>query len=735
MPEKPRCTVYLLLLLAANLKSLSADELSLAAAHRAEKVTVVSEDTVLVPGTDYGRLEIIASNITIDGRGVVLDGGTAKPNQRQSTAISSVGQKNVTLKNITARGWETGLHVADADGWEIINCDFSDNFHDPEFGWGENGRRGGMVFERVNNSVVSRCKANRVWDACVLVDSDGNKISNSDFSHASNTCLKLWHSCRNEIKNNNLSYGIRIRPDEVHARDSTGVLIENGSNRNEFVSNDCTHGGDGIFIRVLNGWVSTDNRFIDNDCSYANNNGFECWAPRNTFISNKANHCSYGFWLGGSDKTRLIENEVSFNGKPDGFHNSPHLPNNGHAGIVFMFGPSSHILAYGNRCFDNEGAGIALIGDLQSKGEKWKAFHWVIAGNHLSRNRWGVFVQHADWVTLVRNNFLQNSMSDLNVRENVRRLSTRSSDPSGFIGNDLELDTPTWYSGTFGELTLLGPTSCTVGEEVHFQLDTADGSFSKFEWIIGQSDLLVRKDEFVRTNESPPFRATSNPESDANGVEQGSSTASSAASRASATFENPGFYRIGVTASGTSGIDLAYKDFYVVSQEAELAATTDAWTFQPEDGLECHFHSDSANALVGEDSTRISVSPYHGGIVRFMYPSSRNAAISLKGKSKLSFWIKANNPNLPGWQSNNPEVTLYDANDRQLRIVPTRDLMQEQAYNEAREGWRLLSVPLADSPNWTYEGDQLSSIDYFTLGFDSWGGDPLEIWLDGIILE
>ena len=24
-----------------------------------------------------------------------------------------------------------------------------------------------------------------------------------------------------------------------------------------------------------------------------------CWAPRNVFVKNKANHCSYGFWLGG----------------------------------------------------------------------------------------------------------------------------------------------------------------------------------------------------------------------------------------------------------------------------------------------------------------------------------------------------------------------------------------------------------------------------------------------------
>ena len=63
------------------------------------------------------------------------------------------------------------------------------------------------------------------------------------------------------IRENNLSYGLRIKPGEVHARDSTCVLIESGSNDNRFLDNDCTHGGDGVFIRVLNGWVSTGNVF------------------------------------------------------------------------------------------------------------------------------------------------------------------------------------------------------------------------------------------------------------------------------------------------------------------------------------------------------------------------------------------------------------------------------------------------------------------------------------------
>ncbi len=277
----------------------------------------IHQDTVLDPAKTYGRIVIRASHITLDGRGARIVGATAgNPREFQGVAISAKGVSRVTLKNLRVQGWETGLKIEDGSQWSIENCDLSDNFHDPEFGWGENGRRGGIVLEKVKHSTLRKNKANRVWDGCVLVQSDDNTLEDNDFSHTSNTCLKLWNSCRNQIRHNVLSYGIRIKPGEVHARDSTSVLVESGSNDNRFLDNDCTHGGDGVFIRVLNGWVSTGNVFERNDCSYANNNCVEAWAPRNTYLHNKANHGSYGFWLGASDQTVLIGNEASFNGDP-----------------------------------------------------------------------------------------------------------------------------------------------------------------------------------------------------------------------------------------------------------------------------------------------------------------------------------------------------------------------------------------------------------------------------------
>ena len=148
-------------------------------------------------------------------------------------------------------------------------------------------------------------------------------------------------------------------------------------------------------------------------------------------MKNKANHCSYGFWLGGSDQTRLIENEASFNGLESGHHNSPHLPDNGHAGIVFMFGPSSHTLARGNVCRGNNGAGIALIGDLDSKGQKWKAYHWILERNTLAGNRWGLYAKYADWIQVADNQYSDNTVKDELLDGDVDRFSSFAGEDSG----------------------------------------------------------------------------------------------------------------------------------------------------------------------------------------------------------------------------------------------------------------------------------------------------------------
>jgi hypothetical protein len=280
------------------------------------KEIIITGDTTLEGGELLNtRLIVRASHITIDGNGTTLV-GPAKPGdliafERAGTGVEARGCVNVTLKNIKVKGFESGLVLTDCRGWLVEGCDFSDNYHNPGHGWGELPARGGIILKDVCESVFLNNKANNVWDALNMTGSDDNEFTDNDFSYCSNVCAKLWTSSRNRFVRNNLSYGLRIDRSigEVHARDSTGVLIESGSNDNYWYQNDITYGGDGVFIRVLNGWISTGNIFIENDTSYANNNCVESWSPDNIFIRNKANHGSYGFW--NSPSTTVIRTSSS----------------------------------------------------------------------------------------------------------------------------------------------------------------------------------------------------------------------------------------------------------------------------------------------------------------------------------------------------------------------------------------------------------------------------------------
>jgi parallel beta-helix repeat protein len=648
----------------------------------------IRSNVSLDPGRVYGPIVIKASNITVDGRGAWIVGARkGAPKEYTGTAVSAEHVSNVTLKNINAKGWETGLRVSDGSGWSIEDCNFSDNFHDPAFGWGENGRRGGIVLQRVSRSTLRRNRANRVWDGCVLVESNENDLEANDFSHTSNTCLTLWNASRNRVEHNVLSHGLRIDPGEVHARDSACVLIESGSNDNRFLGNDCTHGGDGIFVRVLNGWVSTGNLFEENDCSYANNNGFEAWSPRNTYLRNHANHCSHGFWLGASDQTRLEGNEASFNGDPKGFHNSPHLPDGGHAGIIFMFGPSSHTIARGNVCRGNHGAGIALVGDIDSAGRKWKAFHWIIEQNRLTDNRWGIYLRFADWIDIAANVLENNEAADIRDDGGVTRLKRNPILP--------RVKAPP-------RAVLTGPSAAKVGETVVFD---ASGSTDpqarslRFSWDLGDGT----------TSDKP---------------------------RVAHVFNTPGFRRLGLTVTNRSLSDLAWRDLYVVDGAKELATEGQSgqWSWiDPESRVT--FADDAAVRIQGRTSLRAEIRPYGGGRVSLLYPVTKQAGIPITGSMRLVFWIKAFNENVPAWQGPNPVVTLYESESRSVVLTPKDDLLSQRFNNEEREGWSRFVVPIAGDDLWLRKGAAISTANYLTIGFDSWGAPPLRIWIDGLTIQ
>ncbi len=47
----------------------------------------------------------------------------------------------------------------------------------------------------------------------------------------------------------------------------------------------------------------------------------------------------------------------------------------------------------------------------------------------------------------------------------------------------------------------------------------------------------------------------------------------------------------------------------------------------------------------------------------------------------------------------------------------------------------IFAVPLAGDQQWKREGADLTTLNYLTIGFDSWGALPLRIWIDGLAVK
>jgi len=487
-----------------------------------------------------------------------------------------------------------------------------------------------------------------------------------------------WTSSRNRILHNNLSWGIRIDPGEVHARDSTSVLIESGSNDNYFFRNDITHGGDGIFIRVLNGWVSTGNVFVENDCSWANNNCVESWSPGNTYIRNKANHCSYGFWLGGSDRSVLIGNEAAYNGLPDGKHNAPES-DFGHGGIVIVHGTGTHSVIDGNHCHHNNGGGIVLRGDLGTSGGAWRMQHVIVQNNILEDNRYGIFARFTDDLFLGGNYFSGNEEDE------------HFEDVQGIVRGDGGL-------GSEATLAIAGPPRVEVGEEVRYLVvpfTVEIAAMAEPAPPVEDFELHWRIDE----------REIVGPDT----VEH--------------RFTEPGFHRVYVTGVERGGsTKLVHLDVYVVETGEELGTEGDASLWQiTQEGRPADdpavLVEDSEVALVGERSLHVRPDPYGGGTVSLRLPIAPEESRDLTDVSSLRFWVRRRSPN-NGFQG--PTVVHLHAGRAVATYVATRggspvNLLSSPPYSEGRDGWTRVEIPLAGGGDWVrfdgYDGEVPPHVD------------------------
>ena len=350
-----------------------------------------------------------------------------------------------------------------------------------------------------------------------------------------------------------------------------------------------------------------------------------------------------------------------------------------------MFGPSSHTVLSGNKCEGNNGAGIAGIGDQDSKGKKWKVFHWIIERNELTKNRWGIYLEHADFIDISKNSLKENTIEDIHIGENVTDMRNHEK----------------WTHSPFllTKLATEAPTSIVVGKPVLITASTIPPFKSRtlaYQWRIDPLKIASEADRLEHV------------------------------------FTDPGFQRIGLTVRDGDRFHLAWRDLYIVENILEIGTdkSTDGWSWN-DPGSKVNFELDVKNKLLGESSLLAKISPYSGGRVTLVHKLPKDG-VSLADKKQLVFWLKTRNENVPAWQDVNPPITLRGSGDEKMALTPKGDFLSQPPYNEAREGWTYFAVPLSGNDDWKKSGELPATLRAIEIGFDSWGAPPLFIWIDGM---
>lgn len=290
---------------------------------------------------DKAVIIIEGNNITVDFNNVTLQGSN---NRTQPDEFAGVGliirnSRNVTIKNLKAKGYKVAVLARNSEKLVIDNCDFSYNYRQHlnstqekedisdwmSYHHNENDewlRYGAAIYLRkCNSATVKNCRVTGGQNALMMTECEAGMIYNNDFSFNSGIGIALYRSSGNKILYNKLNFNVRGYSHGIYNRgqDSAGILVYEQSNYNVFLKNSVTHGGDGFFLWA--GQTTMDsgqggcnyNLISENDFSYAPTNGVEVTFSRNAITRNRIFECDHGIWGGYSFNSAISGNQFRNN--------------------------------------------------------------------------------------------------------------------------------------------------------------------------------------------------------------------------------------------------------------------------------------------------------------------------------------------------------------------------------------------------------------------------------------
>jgi nitrous oxidase accessory protein NosD len=370
---------------------------------------------------DHPAIVIRASNAIVDFTGVVLEGAPpgADPDSVTGLAVLVDGGENVTLRNLTARGYKVGilarhskrLHITGADlsyNWKsrlyslveheslVDWLSYHQNEHDE---WLAGGA--GIYIADSEEPEVDRTTIVQGQNGLMLVRSNGGRVWNNTCSFLSGIGIGLYRSNANRIMHNKVDWCVRGYSHTFYNRgqDSAGILVDEQSSRNVIAFNSVTHGGDGLFLWAGQSTMDTgqgganDNVVYQNDFSFAPANGIEATFSRNVFYENLIEGCWHGLWGGYSFDSWIAAN--AFRGNAEG--------------IAIEHGQDNRIT---ENTFDGDETAIRLWKNAAQdpaweypKRRDTRSRDYVISGNRFVRNKTAMNISETQNVRALTNAF------------------------------------------------------------------------------------------------------------------------------------------------------------------------------------------------------------------------------------------------------------------------------------------------------------------------------------------
>ena len=290
---------------------------------------------------DDAVIIIEGNDITVDFNNAELKGSnkTKNPDEFTGVAILIQNSKNITIKNLKAKGYKVALRATNVEKLTIDNCDLSYNYrqhlnssqekedisdwmsyhHNEKDEWLRYGAA--MYLRNCNFATIRNCKVTGGQYGLLMTECNNGKIYNNNFSFNSGIGLGMYRCNANEVSYNKIDFNVRGYSHGVYNRgqDSAGILVYEQSNYNIFYNNSVTHSGDGFFLWAGQTTMDTgeggcnENVLIENDFSYAPTNGVEVTFSLNRITGNRIFECDHGIWGGYSYHSKITGNKFRDN--------------------------------------------------------------------------------------------------------------------------------------------------------------------------------------------------------------------------------------------------------------------------------------------------------------------------------------------------------------------------------------------------------------------------------------